>query len=162
VSTVFVPVGSPVRRFVGGLAAVAVFFGLVWWSGLVAARVEVTVAEQRFDPVANIGSAAVFMRNEGELRARVENLRFAGAYVSVVGRPSPAGPFTLGPGDFVRVVVEYTVDCARYARDAMTPRGVTSPSLRVRVRVVGAVGAGRSVEREMVVSGACGEPEEPG
>lgn len=46
----FVATHRPVRRFVAVLAALAVAFGALWWSGYAAPRISAEAAGMRVDP----------------------------------------------------------------------------------------------------------------
>ena len=68
--SVFVPTGRPVVRFVAVLGGVAVVLVALWWSGLVAARVELSVVGP-LRPADQQGVALLTVRNEGPLPVRV-------------------------------------------------------------------------------------------
>jgi hypothetical protein len=165
--SVFVPTGRPVARFVAVLGGVAAAFAALWWSGLFATRVEMSVSD-RFDRQTNSGVAFVTVRNRGPLPARVAPPQLAsrqGRYFEPPVRlivQAPARQVRLDGGDTTRFTVRFVVDCFGYDRARNTERGVVSASLRPRLRVKGSLGAARSIGRdEIVLPGACGEPIGP-
>ena len=163
--SVVVPTARPVVRFVAVLGGVAVVLVALWWSGLVAARVELSVSD-RFDRRTNEGVALLTVRNAGPLRVRVAPPRQAPrpgpSYFEPPVRLSveaPARPVRVEAGGSTRFIVRYTVDCSGYARAGNTERGAVSPSLRLRVRVEGFLGMARSrTHDEVALVGACGDP----
>jgi hypothetical protein len=166
--TVFAPTGRPVVRFVVVLTGVAAVFAALWWCGLFAARVEVSVSE-RFDPATNSGIALVTVRNEGPLPVRVLPPRQAprqGRYFEPPVRlsaPAPARQVRVDGGDTARFTVRYSVDCSGYDRARHTERGAVSPSLRLRLDVKGPMGTARpSTHDEIALAGACGDPIDVG
>jgi hypothetical protein len=164
--SVFVPSGRPVVRFVAVLAGVAAVFVVLWWSGLFAARVDISVSAG-FDRQTNTGVAVVMVRNEGSLRARVGPLTLwsrpdSGRYyeppVRVTGQ-APRREVRVDGGDTTRFTVRYAVDCAEYDRARDSERGAVGPSLRLRLHAEGVVGSGRSITHaEVALVGACGDP----
>jgi hypothetical protein len=164
---VFVPTGRPVVRFVVALTGVAAVFGALWWCGLFAARVEVSVSS-RFDPGTDRGTAIVTVRNEAPLPARVLPPRQAprhGAFEPPVRLSvhAPARQVRVDGGDSANFTIRYWVDCSGYDRARHTERGAVSPSLRLRLDVKGPVGAARpSTYDEVALMGACGDPIDVG
>ena len=166
VPTDFAPSGRPVVRFVAVLMGVAVVFVGMWWSGLFAARVHISVVDG-FDRRTNTGIARVTVQNEGALGARVgpltlwtwpdSNPSFEPP-VRVTGQ-APARKVRVDAGDVARFTVRYSVDCEGYDRARNSERGALSPGLRLRLHAQGHLGAGRSITHaEIALVGACGDP----
>lgn len=163
--SVFVPSGRPVLRFVAALVGVAAVFAAVWWSGLFAARVDVSVSDG-FDRRTNTGVAVITVRNEGPLRARVSRPTLWSWPDSGQSFEPPVrvttqsqGRDRVDGGDTTRFTLRYAVDCEGYDRARNTERGAVSPSLRLRLHAQGRLGSGRSIDHAPIaLIGACGDP----
>ncbi|MDX6720466.1 MAG: hypothetical protein QOJ63_2720 [Solirubrobacteraceae bacterium] len=157
---VFAATGRPVVRFVALLCAAAAILVALWWTGVFAARVTISVRDG-FDRRTNTGVAVVAVRNEGRLPVRVGPPRLAARgdrrYFEPpvrVTRRSPVAAVRTTAGDAARFTVGYAVDCRDVDRRRRSQRGAVSPELRLR----GALGTARSTTREVALAGACGEP----
>lgn len=163
----FVPSGRPVLRFVAVLTILTVGFTALWWSGLVAARVDLAVGGG-FNSRTNRGMAVVTVRNRGPLFAEVSppvaSPRSDGAAfrppVRVTGL-SHAKAVHLRGGELVRFTVNYAIDCSGYAKAANSERGAVGPVLRLGVHVEGPLGSGRTITHaEQALGPSCFEPAE--
>ena len=165
-TSAFVPTGRPVIRFVAALSGIAAVFAALWWSGLVAPRLAVTVSGD-FDHRTNTGVATVSVHNQGPLAARVASMElpptpgsdYFEPPVQLMDQPL-AQPVHIDGGDTARFNVRYAVDCDGADRARNSERGYVTPRLRIRLRVEGPVGAEQSVPavEQRALSGACGEP----
>jgi hypothetical protein len=166
-ATGFVPSGHPVRRFVAGLAAVAAVFVALWWTGLVAPRLELSV-DDRFDPGARQGEAVVTVRNQAPLPATVEppelRDRWGGSSAEeIVVRQTGVTPdheMRVEGGSVATFTVRFTVDCDRYHRAVNTVSGATDPALELRLRAQGPLGGDRRALSYTNLARACGLPVE--
>ena len=105
-AAVFMPTGTPVRRFVLALAAVGVAASAVWFSGLAAPRLAVVSAE----PAAGRHrTLVVHLRNHGRLPVEVRTIRFRDDRIGAAA-VRPVG-LDLSGGDVATFEVDYTVDC---------------------------------------------------
>jgi hypothetical protein len=138
----FVPSGRPVARFVTVLAVTAVLLTALSWSGLMAPHAHVEMTFRRYVGMTRSGVSVLLVRNQGPMRAELAEVASGDPYVRIT-RTTPATPQRINAGDVVRINVEYSVDCARFARDRSTSHGATEPNVAARVRVQGAVGRGR-------------------
>src|SRR4051812_8806048 len=110
---VFVPRGRPVLRFVSVLTGIAIVATAVWWAGLAAARVDLSI-DSRFDAASNSGAALVTMHNRAPLEAWVSEVGVAPdshgrSYVRLIARDRD-GVLHLRGGTRQRVTITYTVD----------------------------------------------------
>jgi hypothetical protein len=149
----FVPVGHPVARFVGVMAVVAALLVAVWWTGVFAARLTVSVTSAQIVTQAGPGVATIDVRNRGRVAAHVGFELQPSRFVQDVGAPLP-NVATIGGAQTVTVRVRYRIDCAAYDRAKRTPKGVTTPELRFDVR---AKMSGHTVHIREPLNGACGE-----
>lgn len=158
----FVPSGNPVRRFVAGVATIAGVFIVLWWTGLVAPRVNLAV-DERFDAATNQGEVIVTAQNRGLLPATIEPpelrdiLSEPSAGKAIVRRMGvePGSEVRVAGGGDVTFSLRFAVDCDRYHRAVNTPQGVPGPALDIRLRAEGPLGGDRRAVSFAELDRAC-------
>jgi hypothetical protein len=154
-TTVFVPKGRPVARFVAVVAALSVALGLIWATGVFSPRVDFDIEQLQ---VGSPGRAAIRVHNAGMTAARVQAVDVDDPYVHLAA-PSPT--VLVAAHADARIAIRFVVDCASYQADARTASGATGPSLRLRLRVRGPAGAWHRVSLPADAPVPCGEPASP-
>jgi hypothetical protein len=152
----FVPKGRPVARFVAAIAVASGVLTVLWWSALCNPRVDISI--RRSDASAARGNAVLSVRNAGPTAVRVQVVDVNDRFVRLTA-PSPI--VAVGPRHTERVTVQYVVDCAAYHAAEKTPRGATTPALRLRVRTRAPLGLTAPSQwphgDELGFGAACGE-----
>jgi hypothetical protein len=137
---VFVPAGRPVVRFVAALAGIALVFAGLWATGLIAARVHVTVHHGPVDAQTNGGSVSIELRNAAFLSARVDRVDLV---ADNIRRTTAFRPRLIDGRGRVELRVPFVVDCGAAVRARL--RHAPLSALTIRVHVQGAAGLGRWV-----------------
>lgn len=129
----------PVQRFVSILAAVAVAFAALWWSGYAAPRVSATATGVRVDPGTGRATTLVKLRNNAPTSVVVRSLDVSDDGVELgpfaVGGQDVTGHLELPGGGSAVLEVDVAVSCslATHPEFADDPRSgyVTDELLRV-------------------------------
>ncbi|MEA2973258.1 MAG: hypothetical protein QOG82_1716 [Actinomycetota bacterium] len=144
-----IPAGRPVHRFVAAWLALALLFGALWWSGLVAPRLSLgNTAGGSYNTETGRATVDVTLHNNSPFavevrhanpakgRVRVDSVRINGVDVATRGQK-------VAGGGEAKMLIE--LNCGPYAIDDRIPRqSPPSGSVKLEVTVRTAIGLERT------------------
>ena len=154
----FVATQRPVRRFVAVLAALAVAFGALWWSGYAAPRISAEAAGVRVDPSTGRASTLIKLHNDAPASVTVRGLDVdyegivLGTYASE--GQDVTGHLELQGGTSAVIAVDVDVTCPSARHDVFPSEDPSSEYLTDEIlRVVLRTPLGLDRSRTMRVKG---------